>query len=68
MIRHAVKFRPVVAAIAAAMIGSCWLASSEAAPVTPGNLVIYRAGSGTNALASTGNDVFLDEYTPAGSL
>jgi len=40
----------------------------SAAPITPGNLVIYRAGSGTNALANTGNDVFLDEYTTAGAL
>lgn len=39
-----------------------------AAPITPGNLVIYRAGSGTNSLANTGNDVFLDEYTTAGVL
>jgi len=30
--------------------------------------VIYRAGSGTNTLASTGNNVFLDEYTTAGTL
>jgi hypothetical protein len=44
------------------------MSSSEAAPVTPGNIVIYRAGSGTNALANTGNNVFLDEYTTAGSL
>jgi len=39
-----------------------------AAPITPGNLVIYRAGSGTNSLANTGNNVFLDEYTTAGVL
>jgi hypothetical protein len=41
----------------------------QAAPITPGNLVIFRAGSGTNSLSSTtGNDVILDERTPAGSL
>jgi DNA/RNA endonuclease G (NUC1) len=28
--------------------------------------VIYRVGDGTGALASTGNPVFLDEYTPSG--
>ncbi|MFM7413774.1 MAG: hypothetical protein ACKO6E_11295, partial [Planctomycetota bacterium] len=40
-----------------------------AAPITPGNLVIYRAGSGTNSLSSTtGNDVILDERTTAGVL
>jgi hypothetical protein len=41
----------------------------HAAPITPGNIVIFRAGSGTNALSSTtGNDVILDERTPTGSL
>ncbi len=38
------------------------------APFTPGNLVIYRVGSGTGSLINTGNPVFLDEYTPAGVL
>ncbi|MBU6222842.1 MAG: PEP-CTERM sorting domain-containing protein [Planctomycetes bacterium] len=41
----------------------------HAGPITPGNLVIFRAGSGTNALSSTtGNDVILDERTPSGTL
>lgn len=40
-----------------------------AAPITPGNLVIFRVGSGTNVLSSTtGNDVILDERTTAGVL
>lgn len=69
MIRHTVMIRPDFAvAIAVALLFSCSISSSEAAPITPGNLVIYRAGSGTNALANTGNNVFLDEYTTAGSL
>ena len=69
MIRHAVTIRPDFAvSIAVALLFSCSISSSEAAPITPGNLVIYRAGSGTNSLASTGNNVFLDEYTTAGSL
>jgi hypothetical protein len=69
MIRNTVLFRPDFAvAIAAALFVSCSISSSDAAPITPGNLVIYRAGSGTNALGNTGNDVFLDEYTTAGSL
>lgn len=69
MIRHTVMVRPDFAvAIAVALLFSCSISSSEAAPITPGNLVIYRAGSGTNSLASTGNNVFLDEYTTAGSL
>ena len=41
----------------------------SAAPITPGNIVVFRAGSGTNALSSTtGNDVILDERTTSGSL
>jgi hypothetical protein len=69
MVRHTVLVRPdFAAAIAAALFVSCSISSSDAAPITPGNLVIYRAGSGTNSLASTGNNVFLDEYTTAGSL
>src|SRR5262245_60992890 len=35
---------------------------------TPGNLVVYRVGTGTGGLVNTGNPVFLDEYTQAGSL
>jgi hypothetical protein len=39
------------------------------APFTPGNLVVYRVGSGGgSSLVNTGNPVFLDEYTPAGAL
>ena len=55
-------------AVAIAAVGFCQPRVAQAAPITSGNLVIYRAGSGTNSLANTGNDVFLDEYTTAGSL
>jgi hypothetical protein len=50
------------------ILSLCWLPLSEAAPITSGNLVIYRVGSGANTLANTGNNVFLDEYTTAGVL
>jgi hypothetical protein len=40
----------------------------EAGTISPGNVVVFRAGSGANLLVNTGNDVFLDEYTKAGSL
>src|SRR4051794_3783188 len=33
-----------------------------------GNIVIYRVGDGTGALASTATPVFLDEYTTSGAL
>jgi uncharacterized repeat protein (TIGR01451 family) len=42
--------------------------SLPAAPFLPGNLVVYRVGSGSGSLVNTGNPVFLDEYTPAGVL
>jgi hypothetical protein len=38
------------------------------APFTPGNLVVYRVGNGTDPLSSAGSAVFLDEYTPTGTL
>ena len=43
-------------------------AAVQAAPFTPGNLVVYRVGDGVAALANTGTAVFLDEYTTAGVL
>ena len=33
-----------------------------------GNVVVYRVGTGSGALVNTGNAVFLDEYSPGGSL
>ena len=41
---------------------------AAAAPFTAGNLVVYRVGDGTFALSPTGNKVFLDEFTPLGTL
>ncbi len=39
------------------------------AAFTPGNLAIYRVGGGTEGpLANTGNTVFIDEYSPSGTL
>jgi hypothetical protein len=40
----------------------------HAAPFAPGDLVVYRVGDGSTALVNTGNPVFIDEYSPAGSL
>src|SRR5262249_26127015 len=41
-----------------------------ASTFTPGNLVIYRVGTGALGanLVNTGNPIFLDEYTPSGTL
>lgn len=41
---------------------------SQADPFTPGNLVVYRVGDGLTTLVHSGNAVFLDEYTPDGTL
>ena len=38
------------------------------AAFTPGNLVVYRVGDGSATLTSTATAVFLDEYTPGGTL
>ena len=56
------------AAITVAALCSWASVVCDAAPVSPGNVVVFRAGSGSNALGNTGNNVFLDEYTTAGSL
>jgi hypothetical protein len=39
-----------------------------AAGITPGDLVVARVGDGSAALSSAATALFLDEYTPAGSL
>ncbi len=38
------------------------------AQFAPGNLVVLRVGDGTSSLTNASTLVFLDEYTPAGSL
>src|ERR1043166_8581950 len=59
------KGRVVLAAIAAYILLT---SSLFAAPFTAGNLVLYRVGDGAAALGSGGTAVFLDEYTPSGTL
>ena len=39
-----------------------------AAPFKPGNLVVARVGDGSAALTSAATEVFLDEFTPGGTL
>ena len=59
-----------VLGIIAACAGMIWsLRVARAANAfTPGNVVIYRVGDGSGSLVNTGNPVFLDEYTPTGTL
>jgi DNA/RNA endonuclease G (NUC1) len=40
----------------------------RAAGFTAGNLVVYRVGDGSSALTANATAVFLDEYTPGGTL
>jgi hypothetical protein len=40
---------------------------SQAAPITPGNIVVLRVGTGAAALSSAGTAMFLDEFTPTGT-
>lgn len=42
--------------------------SAFGAAITPGNLVIYRVGTGAGSLVNTGSAVFVDEYTTSGVL
>ena len=37
-------------------------------PFTPGNVVVYRVGTGSTVLTSASTAIFLDEYNPAGTL
>jgi hypothetical protein len=57
----------------AILLGGLWISivtssSLLAAGFTPGNLVVYRVGDGSLALANTGAKVFLDEFTTTGTL
>lgn len=56
------------ARLRAALFLSTVIGVAAAAPFTPGNVVVYRAGNGSGGLVATGNPVFLDEYSPAGTL
>jgi hypothetical protein len=43
-------------------------AARAATTFAPGDVVVYRVGTGSGALGSGGTAVFLDEYTPSGTL
>ncbi|HUA49049.1 MAG TPA: hypothetical protein VMA77_27690, partial [Solirubrobacteraceae bacterium] len=60
--------RRLAVGAAAALLALLGLATSaEALTFIPGDLVVYRVGNG-GALSSTAAPVFLDEYSPTGSL
>ena len=55
------------AALLAAAMPALTPLASQAGGFTPGNLVVERLGDGTQTLATTGNTIFLDEFTPGGT-
>jgi DNA/RNA endonuclease G (NUC1) len=55
-------------ALAAAAAVFAFTFSLQAAPFTAGNVVVYRVDGNGAALNSSATRVFLDEYTPAGTL
>lgn len=67
--------RMEVRQVAQPVLASSQTGSSESfasptplAPTTPGNVVVYRVGTGTGSLTSAATAVFLDEYTTTGTL
>jgi hypothetical protein len=54
--------------IGAAITSLVIVQSAGAAAITAGNVVMYRTGTGAAALGTTATAVFLDEYSPAGTL
>ncbi|HEY3861226.1 MAG TPA: immunoglobulin domain-containing protein [Verrucomicrobiae bacterium] len=54
------------------VLAACFSGISANAQITPGfepgNLIVLRVGNGTAAPASSGDPVFLDEFTPLGVL
>ena len=42
--------------------------SSSSSPFAAGNLAVLRAGDGSQTLSSHGNPVFIDQFTPSGTL
>src|SRR5262249_26309255 len=59
--------RPLAATLSALAFSIATLAA-QAAQFTPGNIVVYRVGTGTGSLVNTGNAIFLDEFEPDGTL
>jgi hypothetical protein len=54
-----------LAALAVAALGAT---EARASALAPGDVVVYRVGTGATALASSGTAVFLDEFDPTGKL
>lgn len=57
--------RPLLTVLIAAFAA---IAPAANAQFTPGNVLVYRVGSGTGGLVNTGAPVFVDKYTTTGTL
>lgn len=60
--------RQIIRFIVLASIGAMMGSTAFGGAVTPGNIIVLRVGDGTAALTNVATAIFLDEYTPAGSL
>jgi len=59
------------AVLLATMVGADTVIASRAgavSPLTPGDLIVYRVGTGTGSLGSGATAVYLDEYSQTGAL
>lgn len=65
IMRRFYSFRQMVCQASVALLMP---ALASAAPFTPGNIVVARVGDATGPLSAAAAPVFLDEYTPAGTL
>jgi len=65
--RHGKKSTPILATVSVAVLLVVASLAARAGTFTPGNLVVERLGDGTQALATTGNTIFMDEFTPGGT-
>ena len=62
------KTLPCIRQSSAVAVVVAFVSAAFAGPFTPGNLVVYRVGDGSGSLLNTGNPVFIDEFTTAGTL
>ena len=58
----------VATALVLPIVATLGAAPASAAAFSPGNVVVARVGTGDVALSNAATAVFLDEYTPAGTL
>lgn len=68
MYRYFSRLSASLIAALLAIVGLTMATQAVSASFTPGNIVVYRLGDGSAALTNAATAVFLDEYTPSGTL